>query len=137
MQRLILRWAINAVALYIAAGTGWLRGIHLEESNRWLAIVGLALVFGLVNALVRPLLKFLTCPLIILTLGLFTLIINAALFWLTGWIGQQVGIGITFDEPWLLWIFLGSLVVGVVSASLTLILRDELKPRHHHHHPSH
>jgi putative membrane protein len=130
MQRLILRWAINAVALYVAVGTGWLRGIHLQ-GNGWLAILALALVFGLVNALVRPLLKFLTCPLIVLTMGLFTLVINGVMFALTGWIGQQFGIGFTFDEPWFRWAFLGGLVMGVVSAALTLILRDELRPRHH------
>ena len=129
MQRLVLRWAINAVALYVAVGTGWLPGIH-AESRDWLAILGLALVFGLVNALVRPLVKLLTCPLILLTLGLFTLVINMALFWLTGWIGQQFAFGFTIDEPWLWNAFLGSLVVGVVSAILTLVLRDELQPRH-------
>jgi putative membrane protein len=128
MQRLVLRWAINAVALYVAVGTGWLPGIH-AESRQWLAILALALIFGLVNALVRPLLKFLTCPLILVTLGLFTLVINMALFVLTGWIGQQFNIGFTFDDPWYWHAFLGSLVVGVVSAVLTLILRDELQPR--------
>jgi putative membrane protein len=128
MQRLVLRWAINAVALYVAVGTGWLPGIH-AESRQWLAILALALVFGLVNALVRPLLKLLTCPLILVTLGLFTLVINMALFVLTGWIGQQFNIGFTLDDPWYWHAFLGSLVVGAVSAVLTLILRDELQPR--------
>jgi putative membrane protein len=127
-QRLVLRWAINAVALYVAVGTGWLPGIHAESRN-WVAILGLALVFGLVNALVRPLIKLLTCPLILLTLGLFTLIINMALFLLTGWIGQLLHIGFTIDEPWFWHAFLGSLVVGGVSAILTLLLRDELHPR--------
>ena len=127
-QRLVLRWAINAVALYVAVGTGWLPGIH-AESRSWPAILGLALVFGVVNALVRPLVKLLTCPLILLTLGLFTLIINMGLFWLTGWIGQLLDIGFTFDEPWYWYAFLGSVVVGVVSTILTLLLRDELRPR--------
>ena len=127
MQRLILRWAINALALYIAVGTGWIPGIH-PASTSGAAILGLALIFTLVNALVRPLLKLLTCPVILLTLGLFTLVINAALFWLTGWIGQQFNIGFTFDEPWYLYALLGSLVVGVVTTLLTLLLRDELKP---------
>jgi len=128
MQRLVLRWGINAVALYVAVGTGWIPGIH-PESRSGLAILGLALVFGLVNSLVRPLIKMLTCPLILLTLGLFTLVINMALFWLTGWIGQQFAIGFTLDDPWYGYALLGSLVVGVVSAVLTLILRDELRPR--------
>lgn len=127
MQRLILRWAINALALYIAVGTGWVPGIH-PASTSGVAILGLALIFTLVNALVRPLLKLLTCPVILLTLGLFTLVINAALFWLTGWIGQQFSIGFTFDEPWYLYALLGSLVVGVVTTLLTLVLRDELRP---------
>lgn len=127
MQRLILRWAINALALYIAVGTGWVPGIH-PASTSGVAILGLALIFTLVNALVRPLLKLLTCPVILLTLGLFTLVINAALFWLTGWIGQQFNIGFTFDEPWYMYALLGSLVVGVVTTLLTLVLRDELRP---------
>ncbi len=126
MQRLILRWAINAVALYVAVGTGWLPGIR-AESTGWLAIIALALVFGLVNALLRPLLKLLTCPLIVLTLGLFTLVINAGLFWLTGLIGQQWNIGFTVDGFWpALW---GGLIVGVVSTVLTVILRDEVSAR--------
>ncbi len=127
MQRLILRWAINAVALYVAVGTGWVPGIHPQDTS-WLAILGMALIFSVVNALVRPLLKFVTCPLILLTLGLFTLVINAGLFWLTGLIAQQFDIGFTVDSAWAA--FLGSLVVGVVSALLTLILRDELKTHH-------
>lgn len=126
MQRLILRWAINAVALYVAVGTGWVPGIHPQDTS-WLAILGMALIFSLVNALVRPLLKFITCPVILLTLGLFTLAINAALFWLTGLVARQFDIGFTVDSAWAA--FLGSVVVGVVSAVLTLVLRDELKPR--------
>ena len=126
MQRLVLRWAINAVALYIAIGTGWISGIRAEDTSIW-AILGLALIFGIVNALLRPLIKFVTCPVILLTLGLFTLVINAGLFWLTGWLGGLIGgIGFTLDG-WLpaLW---GGLVVGLVSMVLTLLLKDELKP---------
>ena len=125
MQRLVLRWAINAVALYIAIGTGWIKGIQAEDTSIW-AILGLALIFGLVNVLLRPLIKFITCPVILLTLGLFTLVINAVLFWLTGLLGELVGgIGFTLDG-WVpaLW---GGLVVGLVSMVLALILKDELK----------
>lgn len=125
MQRMILRWAINAVALAVAILPGWISGIHAQET-RWWGILGLALVFSVINALLRPLLKFLTCPLIILTLGLFTLAINTALFWLTGWVGQFFNIGFTVDGFWPA--FWGGLVVGVITAVLTLILRDELKP---------
>lgn len=127
MQRLILRWAINAVALYVAVGTGWIPGIH-AESRGWMAIIGLALVFGLVNALLRPLLQLLTCPLILLSLGLFTLLINTGLFWLSGVIGQRWNFGFSVDGFWPA--FWGGLVVGLVSTVLTVILRDEVKPRH-------
>ena len=125
MQRLILRWAINAVALYIAIVPGWISGIEAEDTGIW-AILGLALVFGIVNALLRPLIKFVTCPVILLTLGLFTLVINAGLFWLTGWLGGLIG-GIGFTVDGWLPALLGGLVVGFVSMVLTLLLKDELK----------
>ncbi len=127
MERLLLRLAINALALYVAVGTGWIPGI-VAENTQWWAFALLGLVFGAVNLLVRPLLKLLTCPLIIVTLGLFTLVINGVLFWLTGLIGSAFGIGYTFVEgETLLAAFLGGLVVGVVNAILTLTFRRELK----------
>ena len=124
MQRLILRWAINAVALYVAIGTGWIKGIEAQDTSV-VAILAIALVFTVVNALLRPLLKFVTCPVIILTLGLFTLVINAVLFWLTGWLGQLFDIGFSVNG----WLpaLLGGLVVGLVSMVLTVILKDEMK----------
>src|SRR3989304_7220171 len=93
-MKLILRLAINAVALYVAVGTGWIPGI-MTENTEWWSFALLGLVFGAVNLLVRPILKLLTCPLILLTLGLFTLVINGVLFWLTGLIGGAFGFGCT------------------------------------------
>ncbi len=124
MTRLILRWAINAVALWVAIT--FIPGIHAQGG--WISLLGLALIFGFVNALFRPLLKFLTCPLIILTLGLFVLLINTVLFWLSGLIGQYFGIGFTVDGFWPA--FFGSLVVSIVSMVLTLLVKDELENRH-------
>lgn len=129
MQKLVLRWAINALALYLAVGTNWIPGVQAQDTSA-VAWLGLALVFGLVNALIRPLLKLLTCPLILVTLGLFTLLINTGMLVLTGWIGQYFGIGITFAEPFWwqgFWgAFLAGLVVSLVSTALTRLLRDEL-----------
>jgi putative membrane protein len=122
MTKFILRWIINAIAIFLAIK--FVPGIHLESL---VSIIWLALIFGLANAFLRPLLKLLTCPLIILTLGLFTLLINAFLFWLTGQIGQAFGIALTFDGFWP--IFLGALVISIVSIILSLILKDELKGR--------
>lgn len=123
MTKFILRLLINAIALYLAVL--FLPGISLESGM--FSIVWLALIFGLVNALFRPLIKLLTCPLIILTLGLFTLVINTFLFWLTSVIGQWFGIALTISNPVWWNAFLGGLIVSVVSVVMTLILKDELK----------
>jgi putative membrane protein len=121
MTKFIIHWAINAVALYVAI---WIvPGIVL--SGTWSDILWLALIFGLLNALVRPLLKFLTCPLIILTLGLFTIVINTGMLLLTSRIGQTFGIGLTVDGFWSA--VLGSLVISLVSVVMSLIFRGELK----------
>jgi putative membrane protein len=123
MTKFILRWVINAVALFLAVYL--VPGVNLQ--GNWTSIIWLALIFGLINAFLRPLLKLLTCPLIFLTLGLFTLLINTFLFWLTSQVGQAFGIGFTVAGFWPA--FLGGLVVTVVSVVLSLILKDELKGR--------
>ena len=91
--------------------------------------MAMALVFTVVNALLRPLMKILTCPLILLTLGLFTLVINTFLFWLTGMIGNLFPESFGFAIDSIGWAFLGALVVSVVNTVLTLLFREELKPR--------
>ncbi len=121
MTKFIIRWAINAVALYLAV----LIVPGINYNGEWTGILWLALIFGLLNALLRPLLKFLTCPLILLTLGLFTFLINAAMLMLTSTVAQSFGIGFTVDNFWQA--LLGSLVISFVSIVMTLILRDELK----------
>ena len=122
MTKFILRWIINAVALYLAIFL--LDGRGVDFTGNWVSIIWLALIFGLVNAFLGPLLKLLTCPLIILTLGLFTILINTFLFWLTGWIGQSFNLGLTINGFWPA--FLGGLIMSVVSVVLSMILRDEL-----------
>lgn len=125
MTKFILHLAINAIALYLAVLI--LPGIELRDS--YVSIIWLALIFGLVNALVRPLLQFLTCGLILLTLGLFTLVINAFMFYLTALIGQSFDIGLLINDPVWWNSFLGALVVSIVSVIMTSILKDELKGR--------
>lgn len=124
MNKLILRWAINAVALYAAIAL--VPGLQPQNAN-WLAYIWLALIFGLVNALLRPLLKLLTCPFILLTLGLFTLLINTFLFYITAWIGGQFGVGIFIGDFWDA--FLGALVISFVSVVLSFLVRDELQDK--------
>jgi len=124
MTKFFLRWVINAIALYAAVYL--VPGVNL--AGNWVSIIWLALIFGLVNAFLRPLLSVLTCPLIILTLGLFTLLINTFLFWLTSVIGQAFNLNLTIQGFWPA--FLGGLVVTVVSVIMSLILRDESKKRY-------
>jgi putative membrane protein len=121
MTKFIIRWAINAVALYVAVLI--VPGIALRGA--WTDVIWLALIFGLLNALLRPLLKFLTCPLIILTLGLFTILINTGMLLLTSRIGQALGFGLSVDGFWPA--VLGSLVISLVSVVMSVILHDELK----------
>jgi putative membrane protein len=131
MTKFLIRLGINAVAIYAAIRLVPLvyplfragQGISVESTN-WVTIVVLALILGLVNALVAPVLKFLTCPFILITLGLFTLLINTFVFWLTGQIGGLVGVGFQAD---FLGAFLGALIVAVVNMLLSGIFKDELK----------
>jgi putative membrane protein len=128
MTRLILRWLLNAAALWVAAYL--VPGIDHEG---WGALLIIALVFGLINALIRPLLKLLTCPLQFLTLGLFTIVINALLLLFTSWVAQNWLVPVLptgrFDYVFRVSNFwpaavLGALVVGVVSIVGSVFLRD-------------
>ncbi|MGC8827337.1 MAG: phage holin family protein [Anaerolineae bacterium] len=119
MRKLILRWVINAVGLWAAAEL--VPGITYEGG--WLVLAGVALIFGLVNALIRPVLKLLTCPLIILTLGLFTLVINALMLWLASAVAGWLGLG--FNVADFASAFFGGIIVSVVSIVLSLLVFDE------------
>jgi putative membrane protein len=122
MSKFLLRWLISAAALYIAARI--VPGIELGD--RVLVVLGVALVFGLVNALIRPLLSLLTCPLIILTLGLFTLVINAAMLLLTSALSRAVGLSFVVQGFWPA--FWGGLVVSMISFIATMLIREEERP---------
>ncbi len=116
-DRFLIRWLINAVALWVAFKI--VPGIHPDKLSIE-AIIIMALIFGLVNAIIRPIVAFLTCPLIILTLGLGTLLINTAMFWLAGQISNWFGFGFTVDGFWPA--FLGALVVSIISVILSAVL---------------
>ena len=124
MRYLLLRLFINAVGLFAATQVG-IAGLRFDGD--WKTIVVVALIFGIVNALVRPLLMVLTCPLMMLTLGLFTFIVNALMLALTGWIAQQLELGFVVDGFWAA--FLGAIVISVVSFILTLFIREESNSR--------
>ena len=121
MRSLLLHWLLNAAALWIAAYL--LPGLDFTGSLTDLLLV--AAVFGLVNSLLRPILTVLTCPLIVLTLGLFTLVINALMLLVTGWLSARWDLAFTVQGFWAA--FLGGLVVGFVSLLLSLALPRAVK----------
>ena len=118
-MRFLIRFLINAAALWIA--TQIVPGV--THTGPWTSLLLVALVFGVLNAVVRPILKLLTCPLIVLTLGLFTFVINAVMLWLTSAVSESLGLGFHVDGFGSA--FLGALVVTVVSVLLSVFLSDK------------
>ncbi|MGE3956005.1 MAG: phage holin family protein [Vicinamibacterales bacterium] len=115
----LLRLTINALGLWVA--TQVVPGVTYTGGLGPFLVV--ALIFGVINATLRPLMKLMTCPLILLTLGLFALIVNGAMFWLTGRIASGFGLGFQVDGFQAA--FLGALVVSVISALLSWSVRVE------------
>lgn len=117
-MRFIIRVLISALALWVAIQI--VPGV--EYHGEWARLLLVALVLGLLNALVRPLLIFLSCPMLILTLGLFTLVINAFVLWLTSALSGTLGLGFHVTGFWAA--FLGALVVSIVSILLSVFVPD-------------
>ncbi len=124
MFKFIIRWAINTIALYAAIVILNGHGIT-PQSSHWVSLIWLALIFGAINAILRPILVVVGCPILVLTLGLGTLLINTLLFYLAGLIGQYFGVGFSVDG--FVPAFLGALIVSVVSFFLSALLKDELR----------
>jgi putative membrane protein len=119
-MKLLIRWFVTSVSLVAAA---WLvPGIRVER-EAWTVFAGMALILGLVNSVVRPLLKLLSCPLIILTLGFFVLVINGITLWLASAIAVRwFHVGFYIDSYWSA--FLGALIVSIVSVILTAVIGE-------------
>jgi putative membrane protein len=114
-----VRLLVNAVALW--AATRVVPGV--TYSGGWMPMLGVALVFGVVNAFVRPVAKVLTFPVVILTLGLFLLVINGLMLWLTGTLSDVLDLG--FHVRGFRPAFWGGLVVSIVSGLLSLVITDK------------
>lgn len=115
MVQLVIRIVINAVALWVAGYVLSDYGLTVPDSAGGLILV--AIVFGLVNAFIKPLIQLLSCPLTILTLGLFTLVINALMLMLTGWL---TGGGVSTDGFGAA--LLGAIIISIVSTVLSWFL---------------
>ena len=120
-MRFVLRLLISAAALW--AATQIVSGVHYDGD--WIKLFAVALVFGVVNALARPLLVLLSCPMLILTLGLFILVINAFVLWLTSALSGTLQLGFHVDGFWPA--FVGGLVVSIVSFVLSVLMPDPEK----------
>lgn len=114
----LIRWLVNAAALWVA--TQFVPGV--SYSGGPLPLLAVALVFGVVNAVIRPVARLLTFPLIILTLGLFALVINGLMLMLTSALSSALGLGFHVGGFWAA--FWGALVVSLVSTLLSLFIRD-------------
>lgn len=115
MKNLLVRLGVNAAALYVASLV--IPGIRLEGLE---STLGTALLFGLVNAFIKPLVSLATCPVQIITLGLFTLILNALMLLLTAWLAGLLGIGFQVVGFWSA--FWGAITVSVVSFVLSQVI---------------
>src|SRR5260221_14072748 len=114
----LIRLLVNAAALWVA--TRLVPGV--TYSGALIPFLGVALVFGIVNAFIRPVAKLLALPLIILTLGIFALIVNGLMLWLTSSLSEALGLGFHVEGFWPA--FWGALVVSIVSMVLSLVVKD-------------
>ncbi len=119
MQYLFLRLMINALSL--AAAIKMINGITF--TGQWWKIVILAGLFGLINALIKPVVQLFTFPLIILTLGLFTLIINATMLAVTAALSETFHLGFAIGGFWPA--FWGAIVISIVSTLLSWIVGQD------------
>ena len=125
-MHVILRWCINAVALLAAAFV--VPGIHLSASgragfNEWVTLAIVAAIFGVINAIIRPVVVLLTLPLTIVTLGLFVFVVNALMLMLTSRLARAFDLGFRVDGFGAA--LLGALVISVVSFILGRALSHE------------
>ena len=127
LRRILLRLLINAIALWAAIEI--VPGISAESP---LTILIVGLIFGVVNALIRPVVAFFTCPMIILTLGLFIFVVNALMLWFTAWVAGQFNLGFEVSGFWPA--FWGALVISLVSFGISLLIKDDDREKEKRHH---
>ncbi|NHA67431.1 phage holin family protein [Phycicoccus sp. CMS6Z-2] len=127
MMNFLVRVAVNAVALWVAALV--VPGVDLAEdqaawTSKAVTIVLVALLFGLVNAVVKPIATFFSFPFIVLTLGLFTFVVNAFMLQITEWVSDAIGLSFTIDH--FFWsAVLAALVITLVSWALNIVLPED------------
>lgn len=129
MERHLVKWLVNTIAIMLAIkfapGIGY-RG-------EWWGVLLVGLIFGIVNTFIRPVVKLLTLPFLIITLGLFTFVINAMMLSVTSWISGQFGLG--FYVEGFKAAFIGALIISVVSLVVSCLLPPDDTERVQRHIP--
>jgi len=126
-MRFLLRVLASAAALAVA--TAVVPGIELQTASlgsRILTLIGVALIFGVVNAVLKPIVKTVGCVFYVLTLGLVGLVVNGLLLWLTSWVAGKLSLPFHITGFWPA--FWGAIIVGVVGWLLGILVRDRDKP---------
>ena len=125
----LVRILAGAVALAVAARPDRRasRSVRGTTTERLLTLLAVAVIFGLVNAIVRPIVRLISIPLFILTLGLFTFVVNTLMLLLTVWIGDQFDLAFEVDGFWSA--LLGALVISVVTFAINVVLPDKYEGR--------
>jgi putative membrane protein len=124
MLGIVLRLVCSALAVWLA--TLIIPGVEVSAESVWGSIgtvLLVALIFGVVNAVIKPIVKLVGCGLYVLTLGLIALVVNGLLFWLVSWISGQLGIPFHVDDFWP-GAVLGAFLVSIVSWVLGLVIKD-------------
>lgn len=122
----LIRLVISAVALGVA--TAILSGVSIDTTStakRIGTLLAVAVIFGIINAILKPIAKAIGCLGYVLTLGLLALVVNGFLFWLSGKIASHVGLPFTVHGVWTS--ILGALIVGIVSWLLGIVIPDVKK----------
>ncbi|MEV0533058.1 phage holin family protein [Kitasatospora sp. NPDC050463] len=124
MKGFVIKTLINAAAIWVAA---WIvSGITLtgdDWQHKTLTVIAVALIFGVVNWLIKPVVKLFSLPLFILTLGLITFVINALMLWLTSWASDKLDLNFNVHDFWAA--LFGALIISLVSWGLNLALGDD------------
>ncbi|MDO5495137.1 MAG: phage holin family protein [bacterium] len=125
----LIRLIVNGVAIW--ATSALLSGISMNLPGEALPaiiyVLVVAAIFTVVNMIIRPVVKTLSFPIMILTLGLFGLVINALMLMLTGWISERVGYGLEVESFW--WALGGSIVISIIAMVLNVVLPGDKRGR--------
>ncbi|MDX1417662.1 MAG: phage holin family protein [Candidatus Promineifilaceae bacterium] len=118
-MKLILRILINAAAIWLTT----LIVSGLNFSGDIISLIVVAIIFGLVNGLIRPIVKLFSLPITVVTLGLFTLVINAFMLWITVWLAPSLSLDGNILQNFVT-VFLGALIISIISTILSWFLPD-------------